>query len=136
MMILSMPTAKKPCEFVGSSKEDLSGMPDEVKEIVGFAIFMAQTGEKHQSAKPLKGFGGASVLEVVEDFDGDSYRAIYTLKFAGVVYVLHAFQKKSKRGSETPRHDIQLIKQRLKTAERHYQENYHVQRQQSHSKLR
>ena len=119
-----MPTAKKPCEFIGSAKEDLSAMPDEAKEAIGFAIFKAQSGEKHQSAKPLKGFGGAGVLEVVEDFDGDAYRAVYTVKFAGVIYVLHAFQKKSKRGSSTPRHDIELIKERLKTAERHHQENY------------
>jgi phage-related protein len=121
---LSIPSAKKPCEFIGSAKEDLSAMPDEAKEMIGFALFVAQSGEKHQSAKPLKGFGGAGVLEVVEDFDGDTYRAVYTVKFTGVVYVLHAFQKKSKRGSATPRHDIELIKQRLKTAERHYQENH------------
>ena len=83
-----MPTAQKPCEFVGSSKADLSAMPEEVKETIGFAIFMAQSGEKHRSAKPLKGFGGAGVLEVVEDFDGDTYRAVYTVRFAGVIYVL------------------------------------------------
>jgi len=123
-MISSVPAVKKPCQFVGSSKEDLSAMPDEAKELLGYAIFLAQMGEKHRSAKPLKGFGGAGVLEVVENFDGDTYRAVYTVKFAGVVYVLHAFQKKSKRGSATPRHDIQLIKTRLKTAEQDYEENY------------
>src|SRR5579863_5572557 len=101
-----MPIAKKPCEFVGSSKEDLSAMPDDVKETLGFVIFKAQCGEKDPSAKPLKGFGGAGVLEVVENFDRDTYRAVYTVKFAGVVYVLHAFQKKSKRGRATPQHDI------------------------------
>ena len=109
----------------GSTKDDLSAMPDEVRETIGFAIFAAQSGENRWiPAKPLKGFGGASVLEVVENFDGDTYRAVYTVKFAGVVYVLHAFQKKSKRGRATPRHDIELIKEKLKTAERHYQENY------------
>jgi phage-related protein len=123
-MIIPMPTAKKPCEFVGSSKEDLSAMPDDVREAIGFAIYKAQMGEKDQSAKPLRGFGGAGVLEVVEDYDGDTYRGVYTVKFAGVVYVLHAFQKKSKRGNATPRHDIELIKQRLKLAEQDYQENY------------
>jgi phage-related protein len=123
-MISSIPTARKPCEFIGSAERDLSVMPDEVKYVIGFAIFMAQSGEKHQSAKPLKGFAGAGVLEVVENFDGDAYRAVYTVKFAGAVYVLHAFQKKSKRGGSTPRHDMELIKQRLKTAEQHYQENY------------
>lgn len=99
-------------------------MPDSIKEIMGFAIFRAQCGEKHVSAKPLKGFGGADVLEVVENFDGDAYRAVYTVRFAGVVYVLHAFQKKSKRGRATPQHDIDLIKRRLKTAEQHYRTNY------------
>jgi phage-related protein len=123
-MILTMPNAKKTCEFIGSSKDDLSAMPDEVKEAVGFALFAAQMGGKHQSAKPLKGFGGAGVLEVVESFDGDAYRAVYTVKFAGIVYVLHAFQKKSKRGKATPQHDIELIKRRLQEAERHYEENY------------
>jgi len=122
-MIL-LPTAKKPCVFIGPSKDDLSALPDEVKETMGFAIFMAQSGEKSAAAKPLKGFGGAGVLEVVENFEGDAYRAVYTVKFAGVVYVLHAFQKKSKRGKATPQHDIDLIKQRLRTAERHYQDNY------------
>lgn len=116
--------AKKPCEFIGSSKDDLSAMPVEVKETVGFAIFMAQLGDKHPAAKPLRGFGGAGILEVVEDFDGDTYRAVYTVKFTGVVYVLHAFQKKSKHGQKTPQHDIELIKQRLRTAEQHYRETY------------
>jgi phage-related protein len=123
-MIVPMPSAKKPCEFIGSSKEDLSAMPDDVKETMGFAVFAAQMGGKHQSAKPLKGFGGAGVLEAVENYDGDTYRAVYTVKFAGVVYVLHAFQKKSKGGKATPRHDIDLIMQRLKLAEQHYRENH------------
>jgi phage-related protein len=123
-MITTLPTGKKPCEFIGSAKDDLSAMPDDVKETVGFALFKAQMGEKHPEAKPLKGFGGAGVLEVVESFDGDAYRAVYTVKFAGVVYVLHAFQKKSKRGRAMPQHDIDLIKHRLKIAEQHYQVNY------------
>jgi phage-related protein len=75
-MIL-LPTAKKPCVFIGPSKDDLSALPDEVKETMGFAIFMAQSGEKSAAAKPLKGFGGAGVLEVVENFEGDAYRAVY-----------------------------------------------------------
>jgi phage-related protein len=123
-MILSMPSAKKPCEFIGCAKEDLSAMPDKVKEIIGYAIFLAQSGEKHQSAKPLKGFGGAGVLEAVDDFDGNTYRAVYTVKFDDVVYVLHAFQKKSKRGKETPDREIHLVRRRLKEAERHHKENY------------
>ena len=74
----------------------------------------------HKDAKPMKGFGGANVVEIVDDFDGDSFRAVYTVRFADVVYVLHAFQKKSKKGIETPKRDIDLIKQRLKLAERDY----------------
>lgn len=91
---------------------------------MGFAINDAQNGDEHPRAKALKGFGGRSVLEVVDDEDGDTFRAVYTVRFAGVIYVLHAFQKKSKRGIETPKHDIQVIHARLKAAEAHYQENY------------
>jgi phage-related protein len=83
---------------------------------------MAQSGGKHPSAKPLKGFKGAGVLEIIEDHDGDTYRAVYTVRFAGVIYVLHVFQKKSKKRIETPKHVIDLIKSRLKTAERDYRE--------------
>src|SRR5262245_56635359 len=96
-------TTMKPAEFIGSARDDISAMPDEVKQVFGFAIRMAQRGEKHPDAKPLKGFGGAGVVEVVENFDGNTYRAVYTVKFAGMVYVLHCFMKKSKKGAETPR---------------------------------
>lgn len=91
---------------------------------MGFAINDAQNGDEHPRAKALKGFGGRAVLEVVDDEDGDTYRAIYTVRFAGVIYVLHAFQKKSKKGIQTPKREIEIIKVRLKTAESHYQENY------------
>ena len=91
---------------------------------MGFAINDAQNGDEHPRAKALKGFGGRSVLEVVDDEDGDTYRAVYTVRFAGVIYVLHAFQKKSKKGIETPKHDISVIQTRLKAAEAHYQEHY------------
>jgi phage-related protein len=103
--------------WMGSSKKDLSAFPDEVKEVAGFALYLAQAGDKHPSAKPLKGFGGAGVLEVVEDHDGSTYRAVYTIKLKDVVYVLHAFQKKSKKGIATPKRDIELIKKRLRQAE-------------------
>jgi phage-related protein len=103
--------------FVGSTKEDLSAFPLEVKRVLGFALRAAQRGGKHPDAKPLKGFTGATVLEVVEDFDGDTYRAVYTVRFSTAVYALHAFQKKSKRGIETARQDVELIRQRLKWAE-------------------
>ncbi|HEY9641076.1 MAG TPA: type II toxin-antitoxin system RelE/ParE family toxin, partial [Coleofasciculaceae cyanobacterium] len=99
----------KPVEWVGSSLDDLKEFPEDVRQTVGYALYLAQCGEKHPSAKPLKGFRGTGVLEVVEDFDGDTYRAVYTVKLAGVVYVLHAFQKKSKQGIATPKQDIDLI---------------------------
>jgi len=94
------------------------------EDTFGFAIFQAQIGGRHPDAKPLKGFGGAGVLEVVEDFDGDTYRAIYTVKFASVVYVLDAFQKKSKQGIKTSKQDIKRIEGRLKLAQQHHRENY------------
>lgn len=92
-------------------------MPDDVQDIFGFALHLAQAGKKHDQAKPLKGFGGAGVLEVVEDHLGDTFRAVYTVKLANAVYVLHCFQKKSTRGIETPKHDIDLIRERLKVAQ-------------------
>ena len=91
---------------------------------MGLALFKAQKGEKPASAKPLKGFGGAGVLEVIDNFYGDTYRAVYTVKFLNIVYVLYCFQKKSKHGIETPQKEINLIRQRLKTAEEHYRLNH------------
>jgi len=85
---------------------------------MGYALFVAQQSEKHPQAKVLTGFGGAGVLEIVEDFRGDTFRAVYTVKFAGAVYVLHAFQKKSKSGATTPHREMELVKQRLREAER------------------
>ena len=111
-----MTDAIKDLRWVSSSKKDLLAMPEDVIDLFGFALHLAQTGQKHSQAKPLKGFGGAGVLEVVEDHLGDTFRAVYTVKIAGVVYVLHCFQKKSKHGIETPKHDIDLIKDRLKIA--------------------
>ena len=93
---------RKPLFWVGSSLEDLKEFPAGVKEVVGYALHLAQAGGKHPSAKPLKGLGGASTLEVVSDFDGDTFRAVYTVKLKGAVYALHAFQKKSKKGIATP----------------------------------
>lgn len=111
----------KPVRWVGSSKEDLRTFPDEVRSRVGGALWEAQLGRKAPYAKPLKGFGGASVLEVVDDFDGDTFRAVYTVRFAGAVYVLHAFQKKSKRSVATPKAEMDLIAQRLKRAREDYE---------------
>ena len=106
-----------PLEFMGTSREDLSEFPDEVKYCIGFALRTAQKGGKHSDAKPLKGFKGAGVLEVVSDFDGNSFRAVYTVRIKGVVCVLHAFQKKSKKGISTPKTEIDKIKRRFKEAE-------------------
>lgn len=94
-------------------------LPEAVRDTFGYALHLAQEGKKHDQAKPLKGFGGAGVLEVVEDFKGDTYRAVYTVKFGNAVYVLHCFQKKSTHGIETPKPDMDLIRERLKAAEGH-----------------
>ena len=109
-------------EWIGSSKKDLKEFPEDVRSIMGFALFLAEQGEKHPSAKPLTGFGGAKVWEITDDYDGDTYRAVYTVKFADTVYVLHAFQKKSKKGIATSQQDIKLIQERLKRAQEHYEE--------------
>ena len=106
----------KPIHWVGSSKRDLLALPAEVVDVFGYALYLAQDGKKHQQSKPLKGFGSAGVLEVVEDWQGDTYRAVYTVSFADRVFVLHVFQKKSKRGVLTPKSDMDLIHQRLKAA--------------------
>lgn len=94
-------------------------MPGDVQDVFGYALHLAQDGGKHPQAKPLKGFSGAGVLEVVEDFQGDTYRAVYTVKLGAAVYALHCFQKKSSKGIETPQHDIELIKARLNAAAAH-----------------
>ena len=96
----------KPVEWIGSSLNDLKEFPEEVQQVVGYALYLAQCGEKHENAKPLKGFKGAGMLEIVEDFDSNTYRAVYTVKLADVIYVLHTFQKKSKRGISTSKQDI------------------------------
>jgi phage-related protein len=110
----------KPVEWISSSRDDLRQFPEDVQQMIGFALYRAQLGKKHPDAKPLKGFKGSGVLEIVENFDGDTYRAVYTVKFEGIVYVLHAFQKKSKHGIATPKQDLDLIEARLKRAKEHY----------------
>ena len=112
-----MDASLKPLVWVATSRDDLKDFPDEVRRGMGYALYLAQVGRKHADAKPLKGFGGAGVLEVVEDFDGNAYRAVYTVKLAGAVYVLHAFQKKSRKGIKTPQADLDRIRARLKMAE-------------------
>ncbi len=100
----------------------MSAFPEDVRRRIGGALWDAQRGLKAPFAKPLRGFGGAGVLEMVDDHDGDTYRAVYTVRLAGVVYVLHAFQKKSKRGRVTPKAELDLIKQRLKRATEDYEQ--------------
>ena len=110
----------KPVHWIGSSREDLRDFPIEVRRDIEFALRTAQHGEKHPSAKPLQGFGGASVLEIVENHDGDTYRAVSTVRFAEAMYVLHTFKKKSKSGVKTPKREISLIEAHLKKAQEDY----------------
>ena len=108
---------EKPLTWLGSSKEDLLALPIDARKFFGDALDFAQRGEQHDAAKPLKGFGGAGVLEIVEDDAGGTYRAVYTVKFTEAVFVLHCFQKKSKSGIATPKEDMDIIRARLKVAE-------------------
>jgi phage-related protein len=110
------PNQPRPLERIGSSKKDLMALPDEVMHVFGYALYLAQTGEKHAQAKPLQGFGSAGILEVVEDWRGNTYRAVYTVRYEVRVFVLHVFQKKSKSGIATPKPDVELIRNRLKVA--------------------
>ena len=112
------PPSLKPVMWVGSSRKNLREFPDSVRDHIGYALYVAQCGGKHRDAKVMTSFGGAGVVEIVKDYRGDTFRAVYTLHHAGVVYVLHAFQKKSKSGRETPRRDVDLVKQRLREAEK------------------
>ena len=107
----------KPVIWVGSSRKALREFPEPVRDHVGYALYVAQKGGKHRDTKALSGFSGAGVVEIIKDFRGDTFRAVYTVRYAEAVYVLHAFQKKSKTGRETPRLDMDLIKQRLREAE-------------------
>jgi len=120
--MMSGESQPKPVRWVGSSKEDLSGFPEDVRRRVGGALWEAQIGRKAPYAKPLKGFVGAGVLAIVDDFDGDTFRAVYTVRFANLVYVLHAFQKKSKRGVATPKAELDRIDRRLRRAREDYEQ--------------
>lgn len=107
----------KPVVWIGSARADIASFPEDVKDAIGYALYIAQRGGKHADAKPLRGFGGAGILEIVEDHAGDTYRAVCTVRLAGRIYVLHVFQKKSKTGIKTPKSEIELIRSRLKRAE-------------------
>jgi phage-related protein len=119
-----MKRSLKPVHWIASSLDDLRGLPEDVQDSFGYALYRAQTGTRDHRAKPLHGFGGAGVLEIVEDHEGDTYRAVYTVKFARAIYVLHVFQKKSKHGIATPTVEIKVIKSRLKTAADDYAKEY------------
>ena len=110
----------KPVYWVGTPKEDVSAFPQEVRRRIGGALWEAQLGRKAAWAKPLRGFGDAGVLEIVDDYDGDTFRAVYTVRFAAAVYVLHAFQKKSRRGVTTPRCELRVVESRLTRAREDY----------------
>ena len=117
-----MPESERPLIWVGSSRRDLRGFPRQVRRDIGQALYAAQKGETDPAAKPLKGFGGRFVVEIIADHAGDTWRAVYTVRFPEAIYVLHAFQKKSKRGIGTPKKDIDLIHRRLAEAERLHRE--------------
>jgi len=116
----------KTIQWIGSTDKDIRDMPDPVRKTFGFALYLAQQGQKHDQAKPLKGFGSAGVLEIIEDDHGSTYRTVYTVHFKKAVYVLHCFQKKSTSGIATSQQDINLIKGRLALAEQHAKENGYV----------
>ena len=116
-------TRKTLC-FIGSSRDDLRAFPEDVRVDIGYALHEVQIGRKPMAAKPLKGFDGAGVLEIIEDYSGDTYRAVYTVKFHDAIYVLHCFQKKSKHGIKTPQQELDLIERRLKLAEADYRSKH------------
>lgn len=115
---LVMHDIEKPLIWIGSSYKDLLSLPNEVKRGFGYALSLAQSGLRHSSTKILQGFGGSSVVEIIETDEGGTYRAMYTVKYAQAVFVLHCFQKKSKKGIATPKEDMDVIRGRLKMAEK------------------
>lgn len=119
-----MNARERKLEYIASSKKDLENLPEVVKELFIHGLGLALIGEKHPDAKPMKGFGNATLLEIREQYKGDAYRAMYTVRFEKAVYVLHVFKKKSKSGIATPKQEVELIKARLKMAERHYKEKF------------
>ncbi len=116
--------ARKPCEWVASSLDDLREFPEDVKDEIGGALDAVQQGEDHPSLKTLRGYGSADVREVISDDTTGTYRAVYTVRFPKAIYVLHCFKKKSKSGSKTPKEEMDRVDRRLAEAEKHYAENY------------
>ncbi len=111
---------RKPLDWIGSSKKDLLQLPEEIRRMVGHSLHLAQIEVEDEDSKPLKGFGSADVREIIKNDAEGTYRAVYTVKFNEIIYVLHVFKKKSKTGIETPKQEIELIKNRLKTAQHLY----------------
>lgn len=122
MTVRSSRLEPKPVFWVASARKDLGAFPVAAQREAGYALYLSQIGAKHANAKALKGFGDAGVLEIVTSVDGDAYRTVYTVRFPMAVYVLHAFQKKSKAGATTPKHDIELVRARLRDAKAHHDE--------------
>lgn len=116
-------TELKPLVWIASSRRDFGEFPGQMKSEMGYALFLAQAGERHRKAKILKGMGDAGIVEVVGDHRGDTFRTIYTVRFASTIYVLHAFQKKSKKGIATPQSEMRLIEKRLAIARRLHEES-------------
>jgi phage-related protein len=115
---------RRPVHFIASSGKDLKALPVPVRGTFGRLLLDAQYGETPRGAKPLKGFGGAGVLELIEDYETNTYRAVYTVRFTEAVYVLHVFQKKSKTGVATLRQEIELVKRRYELARQHHEQHY------------
>jgi len=111
-----LPRPARPLRWIGSSRKDYREFPAQVQDRFGFGLFLAQTGQHPPSAKPMKGFG-SGVVELSDDHDGDTYRAVYAVRFKTAIYVLHAFKKKSKRGIATPQAEVELVRRRLRDAE-------------------
>lgn len=117
------PRPLKPVAWIGAALDELRACPEAVQDVVGYALFLAQSGDHHPAAKRLKG-DLQGLVEIVDDWDGNTYRAVYTTRLAGVIYVLHAFQKKATKGIATPRHVVQVIKDRYRRAQAHHAEHY------------
>lgn len=123
---MQMQPPKRPVHWAFSSLDDIRGLPEDVQDTLGQSLSSVQYGGRPANATPLKGFTGASVLEIKDNFDGDTYRCVYTVRFAEAVYVLHVFQKKSASGIKTSNHDITIVRDRLRWAEQHYKATYGV----------
>ena len=123
---MQMQSRKRQVHWAFSSQDDIRDLPEDVKDAIGKSLLSVQYGGRPNNATPLQGFTGASVLEIKDDYDGDTYRCVYMVRFAEAIYVLHVFQKKSKTGITTSNHDIQMIRDRLRWAEEHYKANYGV----------